>query len=224
MVNLLSFRHRIFLVTQNFFLDKIFTELLKLVTVSSAYKMTQLALEERCSRAETSHAREERRSMWREVWKLPVKPKLKHFLWKCIHNWLATNSAVRERGVMLDEVCRRCGRDKEIQEHLFFHCEESTLIWKLSPVKWDGFQYLTGSFEDWWRAISTAARDSDTQKGVQFLVYMLWQIWKGKNLWQFQEQRVKIEEVVQRALQEWQDNGEIIWKTAVQRNKNCRTV
>lgn len=79
--------------------------------------------------AETSHTKEDDKRMWRKVWKLPVKPKLKHFLWKCIHGWLSTNDAVKRRGMDTDEICRRCRMDKESKEHLFFfHCADSVLI------------------------------------------------------------------------------------------------
>lgn len=81
------------------------------------------------------HARKERCSMWNGVWKLPVKPKLKYFLWKCIHDWLASNTAIKKRGVMIDEICRRSGMEKESMKHHFFHCKNSMLICKFALVK-----------------------------------------------------------------------------------------
>lgn len=86
--------------------------------------------------------------MWRKVWKLPVKLKMKHFLWKCIHNWLATGTTVKPRGMGIDETCKRCGLATESREHLFFHCQESALIWKLAPVSWEGIQNLTESLRN----------------------------------------------------------------------------
>lgn len=67
------------------------------------------------------------------------KPKLKHFLWKCLHNWLATRCTMVRIGMKVDEMCKRCGMKKETREQLFFHCHESALIWKLELVSWDGF-------------------------------------------------------------------------------------
>lgn len=94
-------------------------------TVQSAYKLAQLHKVGNTTGAETSYVGEERKRMWQKVWKLPVKPKVKYFLWKCIHGWLATNLAIKKRGVIADNVCRRCGLDKETKEHFFSHCEES---------------------------------------------------------------------------------------------------
>lgn len=71
---------------------------------------------------ESWHAVDESRRMWRRVWRLLVKPKLKHFLWKCLHNWIATGCALQKRGMEIDKICRRCGAHQQTREHLFFHC------------------------------------------------------------------------------------------------------
>lgn len=72
--------------------------------------------------AESSRTREDKGRIWRKVWQLPVKPKLKHFLWRCLHNWLAVDSTVKVRGMEIDETCKRCGMGKETREHIFFNC------------------------------------------------------------------------------------------------------
>lgn len=138
-----------------------------------------------------------------------MKPKLKHFLWKCMHNWLPTNGVVKKRGVNCEEICKRCGLDKESREHLFFHCQESKLIWKLAPIKWTKQQPLTGNFVEWWKAINNAVKDEQGKKAVELSVYLLWHIWKARNAWQFQGQKMHIVEVVKHAMQDWQEYGEI---------------
>lgn len=77
---------------------------------------------------------------------------------------------------MIDETGRRCMMEKESTEYLFFHCDDSSLIWKLAPVKWDKYQHLNGSFVDWWKAVSQAGQDRQPQKRVELTVYLLWQI------------------------------------------------
>lgn len=97
-------------------------------SVQSAYRLAQRAQEGKSNHAETSHAREGKSWMWRILWRLPIKPKLNHFMWKCLHGWLATNVAVQKRGAVIDTICRRCGVAEESLEHLFFHCDSSVLI------------------------------------------------------------------------------------------------
>lgn len=51
-----------------------------LFTVKSAYKIACSMRREGAAKAESGRAKEDRGRMWRQVWKLYVKPKLKHFL------------------------------------------------------------------------------------------------------------------------------------------------
>lgn len=97
--------------------------------VKSAYKLARTIKQPPREEAESSRAGGDRTKMWERVWKLPIKPKLRHFLWKCLHNWLGTGVAVRGRGMIVDDVCKRCREGKETREHLFFYCHESALIW-----------------------------------------------------------------------------------------------
>lgn len=111
------------------------------------------------AKAESSRGKEEHRSMWKRVWRLPIKPKLKHFLWRCIPNWLSTCSVVKGNGMVVDDICRRCGAEQETREHLYFQCMESSVIWKLAPINWEGIHCLTCSFEEWSRTICFANKD-----------------------------------------------------------------
>lgn len=135
-------------------------------TVKSAYTLAASLRQCASQTAESSNTRENNRHMWRRIWTLPIKPKLKHFLWRCLHNWLATSQVVRKRGLEIDTICRKCGAEKETREHLFFHCHESALIWKLAPVGWDGLQQYTHSFEAWWKMLSLAKKSAHFQNGL----------------------------------------------------------
>lgn len=108
---------------------------------------------------------------------------------------------------------------KETREHLFFHYEQSMLIWKNAPVKWDKFVHLTDSFGDWWKAINKERQDSQVKKGIELTVYLLWQIWKCRNSWQFQEQKVEVEEAVQKATNEWREYENIQQRKGTMKNE-----
>lgn len=127
-----------------------------LFTVKSAYKLAFAVRREVTARDESSKDREEHSKMWKMVWGLPIKPKLKHFLWRVLHNWLAIGSVVKERWMNVDDTCRRCELAKETREHLFFHCTDSALVWKVAPLSWIGIHKLTASFEDWWKIVCLA--------------------------------------------------------------------
>lgn len=76
----------------------------ELVIIKSAYMLAYTARKESAISEKTSHAGEGRRQMWARVWRLPInKPKLKHILWRSLHNWLAMGCAFRKRGMEVDE-------------------------------------------------------------------------------------------------------------------------
>lgn len=174
-------------------------------SVQSAYQLALSRQQIPPQLAESSTAGDERRKMWRKVWKLLVKPKLKHFLWKCLHNWVATGTAIRRRGLGSDDICHRCGLEAETMEHLFFRCPESMIIWKLAPVSWDGSQCPTVSFEEWWKSLCLATLDATFQRRMELTVYLLLYIWKARCLWQFERTRKEAWEVVQGAVSDWHE-------------------
>lgn len=134
---------------------------------------------------------------------MPIKPKLKHFMWRCLHDWLTTGCAIKRRGIEADDICKRCGVATETREHLFFHCQESIHIWKLAPLNWEGLQYSTDSFEDWWKRLCLAPQDLQLQKRMELTVYLVWYIWKARCMWQFQNQKWDAKELVQNAMNDW---------------------
>lgn len=111
------------------------------------------------AKAESSKT-EDKGRMWKLVWQLKIKSKLNHFMWRRVHDWLVTREALKEKGMEVDNKCRRCGLATETREHLLFHCPKSILIWKLAPLNWDGMQGLSSSFEDWWKSPSLTQKDT----------------------------------------------------------------
>lgn len=66
-------------------------------SVKSAYRLAYLIRKENNSETESNRTRDENGRMWKQVWKMPVMPKLKHFLLRVIHNWLATGLVIKDR-------------------------------------------------------------------------------------------------------------------------------
>ncbi|KAK6135653.1 hypothetical protein DH2020_030618 [Rehmannia glutinosa] len=105
-------------------------------TVKSAYEAIRLFKQIQIGTPESSDANKGRKKMWRSTWKLNIKNKLKHFLWKCINDILPTSTHLIQRGIKMDDICCLCGCEVETPEHLFFQCSRAQDIWKMAPVKW----------------------------------------------------------------------------------------
>lgn len=102
-----------------------------------------------------------------------------------LYGWLPINSAVKKIGVDIDEICKRCGQENETIEHVLLKCPESELAWKVAPVQWDGLQPLTNSIQDWMLSLFSTKMSDNMKKRVELTFYLLWQVWKARNSWQY---------------------------------------
>ena len=72
--------------------------------------------------------------IWKKLWKLGIKEKLKHFLWKCIYGTLLVNNQVFNRTGRGDPIYKRCGEQVETIEHMLLNCRRAKDVWKMAPV------------------------------------------------------------------------------------------
>lgn len=151
-------------------------------SVKSGYKVARICFE-KAKRGEGPSAgrKEEDRNMWTGIWKLNIKKKIQHFLWRACHNRLLVSSNLKKRGIELDKVCKLCGEGKETADHLFFKCSKAQTTWKLAPIRWESFDQHTTSVEDWWRALENTGNSEELTVRKEFSAYMLWHIWKNRN-------------------------------------------
>lgn len=96
-------------------------------------------------------------------------------------------------------------------EHLLFKCRRAQLIWKLSPVKWDRLAKDVHRFSWWWKMVCSLKRDMVNEDQIQLSVYILWMLWKARNLRIFKGEMQSEKETVDMAMAmtEWQEFGEI---------------
>lgn len=107
-------------------------------TVKSGYAAARL--EGECNRRRQSTNEDtsweiRKHSIWKKLWGLNMKHKLKHFLQKCLQGCLPVKDEIFRRTGKGERVCSSCGEDYETIEHLFFSCTCAKVIWRLSPVR-----------------------------------------------------------------------------------------
>lgn len=139
---------------------------------------------------------EDESRLWKKVWSLNIKKKMQHFIWKTCYDRLSVPVNLKRRRIQVDEVCRQCGEETETTKHLIFHYGKSQIIWKLSPMRWDGMNQHTNSFKEWWQEHDKVKKDQDMQVGQELIAYILWQIWKARNAWVFTGERRIEREIV----------------------------
>ncbi|CAA0838802.1 Unknown protein [Striga hermonthica] len=138
-------------------------------------------------------------------WRLNIKGKIKHFIWRSFNNTLPVSNNLKKRGLDVDWVCHRCGDGVETVEHLFFQCDLSKQVWKMAPVNWDFCNASTDSFKVWWGDVCSISKKEISEARIQLTTYILWWLWKSRNLWIFKKEWMPVHVVIKVAVADWQE-------------------
>lgn len=139
-----------------------------LFTVKSMYKQLQL-------QSLTSEAGSSVSYPWKEIWKLQVPGKIKHFLYRAVNNTLPCKRNLIRRGITMHDGCLSCQEmSPESLDHVFLQCSWVQRFWFAAL----GFRSLAvPSFRGW---ISSMLAAGDTEL-VQYVAVLAWAIWKRRN-------------------------------------------
>lgn len=145
-------------------------------SVNSAYQWLARQKRQAINEPESCSGKQQQSKMWKRLWSMQIKRKIKHFLWRAYHRIIPTNEKLREKGLTVDEWCKVCGEDKETMERMFFHCRKAQLIWKLSQVNWEGLQQFIENFSDWWIKVYNIGLQEVNQHRLEITACILWGI------------------------------------------------
>nr|XP_027124194.1 uncharacterized protein LOC113740878 [Coffea arabica] len=101
-------------------------------------------------------------------------------------------------------ICNDCGEDIETLEHMLFYCLEAQKVWKLAPIKWEGFENLQHNIWKWWQAVMTGTKEQATDH-INLTVIILWKLWKARNKRIFEEETRDALKTVQKTQREWME-------------------
>ncbi|KAK6136156.1 hypothetical protein DH2020_030090 [Rehmannia glutinosa] len=180
-------------------------------SVHNAYEAVQHRRRHEADAPESSDNRILGEIVWRKTWKLKIKEKLKHFIWRCWFKHLATHYQINKKGMNIDSICDFCGENEETLEHIFFSCSRAQFVWKLAPVSWDGLSMVQNSFEGWWQQVCTAPIKDVAEDRIQLTIYILWWLWKARNLWVFQRSKLTEKVIVECAVNEWMEYKNVVF-------------
>ncbi|XP_027071664.1 uncharacterized protein [Coffea arabica] len=147
--------------------------------------------------------------IWKRLWGLNLKHRIKHFIWKYLNQTLPTNETIATRIGKGCNVCRRCGEEVETIEHLFFFCRNVQDSWKLFPIQWDGCLEHQWNFGRWWGKLQEAAHRNQGSDHIALTANFLWHLWKSRNEVCFNSKVQESHLIVTRAQQEWLEYEEI---------------
>lgn len=146
-------------------------------------------------------------SNWhRDVWRLPVVPKVKFFLWKIFQGALAVGERLVARHINVDQHCKRCN-EIESTNHLLLHCRFAKKVWELAPLS-TGFDLrgLVDLAELWPDLCRVVSLPPVGLQAGSLVPWILWAIWIARNNLIFNNKTSTPEETITKAVvmaREW---------------------
>ncbi|CAE5959570.1 unnamed protein product [Arabidopsis arenosa] len=142
------------------------------------------------------------------IWKVKTSPKIRMFLWKSARRALPVGTALARRGIVAETECKRCGQ-LEDAIHIFFRCPFAAKVWDLAPI----INKPTVDNSPSMKQLLTSARKSLSLPPVGLGVtplypWILWFLWKVRNYFVFEDQKLSEVETLQKAITEarsWQE-------------------
>ena len=84
--------------------------------------------------------------MW--VWKLDTIPRVKTFMWQCLHNAIGVGVCLVKRCISNDDICPLCHREPETILHRLRDCGTSKQIWERLGVRQNS-NFYEGNLGQW---------------------------------------------------------------------------
>ena len=126
--------------------------------------------------------------LWKDLWQTNTSPKIKHFMWRALSGALAVKSRLQSRGILLDTTCSRCGLSEETICHVLFHCEVAKKVWTRSgfPMPSGGFS-VNSVWLNFYHLMSVSRKLPKENEARLAFPWILWQIWKARNSFCFEQ-------------------------------------
>jgi ribonuclease HI len=145
-----------------------------LFSVRSAYHIHKDYL---ASKMASSSEGDDRRDIWKNLWKLPVPNAEIFFLWRACHDILPTRKNLNRRKIVDDFFCPICERDIESGFHALWSCPAAMDVWSLGVVK---FQKCSFQGPKFLQVVEGVFRKC-SQEEIQKFVGVARRIWLRRN-------------------------------------------
>lgn len=121
-------------------------------------------------------------------------------MWKALSNALTVGERLIARGMKTDSRCQRCGREDESINHVLFECPVARLVWAQSgfPFPRSGFENRN-LFENFDYLMRMGKNKSIREELTRVFPWILWIIWKNKNVFCVEGREFSADETVAKA-------------------------
>lgn len=110
---------------------------------------------------------------WNTVWRIPVAPRIKHFIWLCLRGRLSTSAFLFNIKLGPDNPCVFCGLHRETIDHLLYNCNRTRNIWDQLASKLNTSIVFTNGFSSGCWLLDY----SHSMHIIAFIAASAWFIW-----------------------------------------------
>lgn len=143
------------------------------------------------------------KQLWKSIWKAKTTPKLRHFLWRILSGALAVKERLRSRGINIDATCSSCGNGREDINHVLFQCRFARDVWSLSAVPMPPSGSWSNSvFLNLYHLVKCINSKRLAPEAGLVFPWLLWHIWKARNLFSFEYVRLDAANILDKAIGE----------------------
>ncbi|CAN6543682.1 unnamed protein product [Malus baccata var. baccata] len=137
-------------------------------------------------------------TLWKTVWKLKVPPKIRTFMWKTLHEALATMKNLYIRRSFPSPICPLCNSQDESIEHLFLFCPWVEVVWFGGMLNLRPIRQHVSSWASWLVQMGAAENGSAEVRinRISYIAFTCWHIWKSRCEFQFNNQAIYPSRVV----------------------------
>lgn len=121
-----------------------------------ALRMNQVSV------AEHSMAREDKQ-VWNRIWKLPIPPKVRNFVWRDSSDILPTRANLVRWKVPVDLKCAICGMQDKTVIHILWQCPLARNAWALVPGKVQKYDSSAQNFHGLTRTLMKKLPNKDLE-------------------------------------------------------------
>ncbi|KAK9670180.1 hypothetical protein RND81_13G183600 [Saponaria officinalis] len=129
---------------------------------------------------------------WKEIWKLQVPPKLKHFLWRTCSDSLAVRANLHKRHINVSPICAICQEAEETVVHALLDCSCIRQIW----CSIDSRITINPNLYQYFKDIFTYIHQRYKGLELNIILARLWACWTIRNHKYFEQEEIKPELVV----------------------------
>ena len=140
-----------------------------------------------------------------DVWKTSCSPKMKVFIWSVIHNALPLGENLQRRGINVNANFPRCN-EMETSTHIFFTYPFAKKVWDCIPLKDTVHLAVTDTFKTMTTRLRSAVFLLPTGVSKLIFPWVVWSIWKDRNLLVFEDKSLSPAEIASKSLnlaREW---------------------